>query len=61
MTIEPNVVEGRLVLADVVATGRITIGDERIVAVELDETLSPDGPIIAPGFVDVHVHGWGGH
>lgn len=61
MTIEPKVVEGRLVLDDVVATGRITIGDERIVTVELDETLSPDGPIIAPGFVDVHVHGWGGH
>ena len=22
---------------------------------------APDGPYIAPGFVDVHVHGWGGH
>ena len=24
-------------------------------------TAAADGPYIAPGFVDVHVHGWGGH
>jgi N-acetylglucosamine-6-phosphate deacetylase len=29
--------------------------------VGLDETAGHDGPYLAPGFVDVHVHGWGGH
>jgi N-acetylglucosamine-6-phosphate deacetylase len=28
--------------------------------VELDDR-ERDGPLIAPGYVDVHVHGWGGH
>lgn len=65
-------VSGRLVLDDRVAAGRITTEDGRIVAVALDEeaaaedssTEGPsagDGPYLAPGFVDVHVHGWGGH
>jgi N-acetylglucosamine-6-phosphate deacetylase len=54
---------GRLVLPDGVATGRITIDDGRIATIELDEA-GPDeagGRLIAPGFVDLHVHGWGGH
>jgi N-acetylglucosamine-6-phosphate deacetylase len=61
-------VEGRLVLDDQVVDGRITIEDGLIVGVELDESSaagagsSPAGkPVIAPGFVDVHVHGGGGH
>jgi N-acetylglucosamine-6-phosphate deacetylase len=61
-------VEGRLVLDDQVVDGRITIEDGLIVGVELDESSaagagsSPSGkPVIAPGFVDVHVHGGGGH
>jgi N-acetylglucosamine-6-phosphate deacetylase len=53
-------IAGRLVLADGVAPGRIDIEDGRIVAVEGDPAAI-DGPLIAPGFVDVHVHGWGGH
>lgn len=54
--------EGRLVLADRVAHGRMTIEDGRIAEVDFDDDR-PDarGPILAPGFVDVHVHGWGGH
>ena len=41
---------------------RITIEDGRIAAVELDDGAEPPtARIIAPGFVDVHVHGWGGH
>ena len=56
-----NTISGRLVLDDRVADGRIAIEDGRIVAVTLDDQPSADGPYIVPGFVDVHVHGWGGH
>ena len=53
-------VAGRLVLEDRIVAGRVTIEGGRIVSVEPDEV--PDGaPYVAPGFVDVHVHGWGGH
>ena len=57
---------GRLVLEDRVALGRLTVTDGVISAVDLDDA-SPDGatdpslPYLAPGFVDVHVHGGGGH
>ena len=53
-------VQGRLVLADRVTPGRIVVEDDRIVAVEPD-AAADDGPYIAPGFIDVHCHGWGGH
>jgi N-acetylglucosamine-6-phosphate deacetylase len=58
-----NVVGGRLVLDDRIAAGRITIDGGRIAAVDLDPDDGPatDSPYLAPGFVDVHVHGWGGH
>jgi N-acetylglucosamine-6-phosphate deacetylase len=56
-----STVAGRLVLDDRVANGRIKIEDERIAALEVDDEPATDGPYIAPGFVDVHVHGWGGH
>jgi N-acetylglucosamine-6-phosphate deacetylase len=55
---------GRLVLDDRVAAGRLTIADGRITAVELDDgtgSMPAGTPYLAPGFVDVHVHGWGGH
>lgn len=55
-------VSGRLVLDDRVAPGRLSIDDGVITAVELDVSdVVADAPYIAPGFVDVHVHGWGGH
>ena len=55
-------VSGRLVLDDRVATGRLTIEDGIISSVELDGAdVAADAPYVAPGFVDVHVHGWGGH
>jgi N-acetylglucosamine-6-phosphate deacetylase len=54
-------VAGRLVLDDRLADGSITVEDGRIVAVVVTAEAPADGPIIAPGFVDVHVHGWGGH
>jgi N-acetylglucosamine-6-phosphate deacetylase len=53
-------VRGRLVLADRVMPGRIVVEDDTIAAVEADPGAA-DGPIVTPGFVDVHVHGWGGH
>jgi N-acetylglucosamine-6-phosphate deacetylase len=53
-------VTGRLVLDDRVAGGRIVVEDGRIAEIDLDNDPG-DGPYIAPGFVDVHVHGWGGH
>ncbi len=51
---------GRLVLDDEVTSGRMAVEDGFIAAVERDPTLAP-GPYLLPGFVDVHVHGWGGH
>ena len=57
---------GRLVLEDRVAVGRLAIEDGWIAAVDLDDDRPASGapddlPYLAPGFVDVHVHGWGGH
>ena len=56
---------GRLVLDDAVIAGRLTIEDGWIAAVDLepgaDVSAASDLPYLAPGFVDVHVHGWGGH
>jgi len=54
------VVQGRLVLTDRVTPGRIVVDGDRIVAVEPDASAA-DGPFLAPGFIDVHTHGWGGH
>lgn len=54
---------GRLVLDDAVVTGRLTIEDDTISAVDIDDDTPGAGsdlPYLAPGFVDVHVHGWGG-
>lgn len=53
-------VAGRLVLDDRIEAGRIVVEDDRIAAIEPGDV--PDSaPYICPGFVDVHVHGWGGH
>ncbi len=51
---------GRLVLADRIAGGRLVLRDRVIDSLDLDEEVTT-GPLLAPGFVDVHVHGWGGH
>jgi N-acetylglucosamine-6-phosphate deacetylase len=59
----PRELVGRLVLPDRVAPGRIRIVDGWIASVDLDDAASGDEelPFIAPGFVDIHVHGFGGH
>ena len=53
-------VRGHLVLDDAVAPGRLTIEDGRIAAVDIDDEAGKEAealPYVAPGFVDVHVHG----
>ena len=67
MTTRTTTVEGRLVLDDRVGLGSILVEDGWIVEVEsapdaqAGSTLADDAPVIAPGYVDVHVHGGGGH
>lgn len=53
-------VAGRLILEDRLEAGRVIVEDGRIVSVEPGDVPS-GAPYVAPGFVDVHVHGWGGH
>jgi N-acetylglucosamine-6-phosphate deacetylase len=53
-------VSGQLVLADEVVGGHVHVTDGRIAAVERDPG-APADLFVAPGFIDVHVHGWGGH
>ena len=53
-------VRGQLVLGDEVVAGELEVEDGTIAAVETGGSAD-GGPLIAPGFVDVHVHGWGGH
>lgn len=50
---------GRLVLDDAVVPGRLVVDDGTIVAVQPDPAAT--GPYLAPGFVDLHIHGYGGH
>ena len=51
---------GRLVLEDRICPAGCRSRRVEIVALEPDQAES-HGPYICPGFVDVHVHGWGGH
>jgi N-acetylglucosamine-6-phosphate deacetylase len=53
-------VVGRLVLDDRVEDGRIVVEEGLIAAIE-PQPASAGAPYVVPGFVDVHVHGWGGH
>jgi N-acetylglucosamine-6-phosphate deacetylase len=54
---------GRLVLEDRVVRGRLRLADGQIVGLDLDDDApaGATGRYICPGFVDVHVHGSGGH
>jgi N-acetylglucosamine-6-phosphate deacetylase len=60
---ERQELRGRLVLEDRVELGRIVVENGVITSVDLDGPPATDSsePFIAPGFVDVHVHGWGGN
>jgi N-acetylglucosamine-6-phosphate deacetylase len=55
-----TVIAGRLVFEEHVHPGRIVVRDGWITGVDLDNAESA-GPYVTPGFVDVHVHGRGGH
>jgi N-acetylglucosamine-6-phosphate deacetylase len=57
---ESGIVSGRLVIADDVVVGRLEVAGGRIAAIEPDPAAGA-GPWVVPGFIDVHVHGWGGH
>jgi len=57
---ESGIVRGRLVLRDEVMPGRLRLEDGLIAAIEPDDAEA-GGPFVAPGLIDVHVHGWGGH
>ncbi|MBL4771184.1 MAG: amidohydrolase family protein, partial [Planctomycetes bacterium] len=54
--------EGRLLIEGRLRRGRIRFDHEGIQEVLLDEVQDGDatGPVIAPGFIDLHVHGFGG-
>ena len=52
---------GQLVLEDRVTPGAVIVNGGAIAGIELSATVPADAPFLAPGFVDVHVHGWGGH
>jgi N-acetylglucosamine-6-phosphate deacetylase len=64
-----RIIHGRLVMADhVIPDGSILIEEGRILAVAPGETewteaetLDAAGAYVAPGFIDIHVHGGGGH
>lgn len=51
---------GRIVLRDRVVPGRLRLADGVIAEVTADPA-GERGPYLAPGFIDLHVHGWGGH
>ena len=51
---------GRLVIDDAIVPGRLTVDEGRITALDPDPGAG-EGPMVAPGFIDLHVHGWHGH
>lgn len=56
----PSSVSGQLILDERVLPGRLHIDGACIAAIE-PEPSAPADVFVAPGFIDVHVHGWGGH
>ena len=54
-------IRGRLVLDEGEVLGDLRVDDDgRIAAIEPDGT-APSDTLVVPGFIDIHVHGWGGH
>ncbi|TME31242.1 MAG: hypothetical protein E6I62_07600 [Chloroflexi bacterium] len=57
---QPQVLLGRAVLEDRVMAARLVVAAGRVEEI-VEDAAGARGPYLAPGFVDVHVHGWGGH
>lgn len=55
-----SIVAGRLVVDDGIVAGHLVVEDGLIAAIEPDPEHE-SGPYVLPGFIDIHVHGWGGH
>jgi N-acetylglucosamine-6-phosphate deacetylase len=57
-----TVLEGLVLSGTELVPGRVELEGERIARVDLDPGARPaaDAPVIAPGLVDLHVHGFGG-
>lgn len=55
-----QVIRGRLVLPDRVLAGDLIVEGGLIASIE-PHPAATEGPYVLPGFIDVHVHGWGGH
>ena len=53
-------IEGRLLLDGELVDGTVVLEGGRIRAVERGAIADEDAPIIAPGLIDLHVHGFGG-
>ena len=54
-------IHGRLLLAGRLVPGRVRFEGERIVSVTEEPGSQANGlPVVAPGLVDLHVHGFGG-
>jgi len=63
------ITNGRIVLADRVVTGQVLVYGEKIEKIvpekkfqtgECDEVLDVGGRYVAPGFINMHIHGCGG-
>ena len=53
-------IRGRLLIDGTLVPGRVVVEGGTIAAVELNKDVAADAPVIAPGFIDLHVHGFGG-
>lgn len=51
---------GRLLLGGALVPGRLCFERGRITAVERLPAVAEEAPILAPGLIDLHVHGYGG-
>ena len=51
---------GRLLVGGELAEGRLTLEGGHIRSVDIGPTGEEDPPLIAPGLIDLHVHGYGG-
>jgi N-acetylglucosamine-6-phosphate deacetylase len=51
---------GRLLLEGALVPGRVRFQGGRILSVERLPAAAPDAPVVAPGLIDLHVHGFGG-